>query len=34
MRQIPGVGHPAATSGLRRPELEVQPDLAARPPSV
>lgn len=28
MRAIPGVGNPAATSGLRRPELRVQPDLA------
>ena len=28
MRGIPGVGNPAAASGLRRPEVLVQPDLA------
>ena len=28
MRGIPGVGNPAATSGLRRPEIAVRPDLA------
>ncbi len=28
MRGIPGVGNPAAASGLRRPELIVRPDLA------
>jgi HAE1 family hydrophobic/amphiphilic exporter-1 len=28
MRGVPGVGNPAAASGLRRPELIVKPDLA------
>jgi multidrug efflux pump subunit AcrB len=28
MRGVPGVGNPAAGSGLRRPEVLVQPDLA------
>jgi hydrophobic/amphiphilic exporter-1 (mainly G- bacteria), HAE1 family len=28
MRGVPGVGNPAAASGLRRPELLVRPDLA------
>jgi multidrug efflux pump subunit AcrB len=28
MRAIPGVGNPAATSGLRRPEISIKPDLA------
>jgi len=28
LRGIPGVGNPAATSGLRRPEVLVKPDLA------
>jgi len=28
MRTIPGVGNPAATSGLRRPEITIQPDMA------
>src|SRR6185295_16759166 len=26
MRSIPGVGNPAATSGLRRPEIAIRPD--------
>jgi multidrug efflux pump subunit AcrB len=28
LRDVPGVGNPAATSGLKRPELVVKPDLA------
>src|SRR6202008_965704 len=37
LRDIPGVGNPAATSGLKRPELGVKPDptppvAAIRPP--
>lgn len=28
MRGVPGVGNPAAASGLRRPEVKVMPDLA------
>jgi len=28
MRAIPGVANPAATSGLRRPEITIQPDMA------
>jgi HAE1 family hydrophobic/amphiphilic exporter-1 len=28
MRGIPGVGNPAAASGLRRPEIAIKPDLA------
>lgn len=28
MHTVPGVGNPAATSGLRRPELTIRPDLA------
>lgn len=28
LRTIPGVGNPAATSGLRRPELAIRPDTA------
>lgn len=28
LRSIPGVGNPAASSGLRRPELLIRPDLA------
>jgi hydrophobic/amphiphilic exporter-1 (mainly G- bacteria), HAE1 family len=27
MRTIPGVGNPAATSGLRRPEIAIRPDM-------
>jgi multidrug efflux pump subunit AcrB len=28
MRTIPGVGNPAATSGLRRPEIAIRPDMS------
>jgi HAE1 family hydrophobic/amphiphilic exporter-1 len=28
LRSIPGVGNPAATSGLRRPEIAIRPDTA------
>ncbi|HEX5769175.1 MAG TPA: efflux RND transporter permease subunit, partial [Burkholderiales bacterium] len=28
MRSIPGVGNPAATSGLRRPEIAIRPDTS------